>query len=124
MASVELTEAWIHLGSDLSVFVSHPLREIRETSTSQTQVRTYAGGVQRLITGPARPQTFEVSLVRVPAAMVDVLRGWRGTLLLLRDVRGRTIWGAYQSLQIADWRGEDSHDVAFTFQTVTHSIEV
>lgn len=121
MASVELTEAWIHLATDLSVYITHPLRDIREVADSRSEVRTYAGGRRRLITGPARPSAYDVSFVRLPSAKLQTLRDWRATLLLLRDYQGRAIWGSYRTLQVVDWRGEGSHDVSFEFTQVTHS---
>lgn len=124
MASVTLTEIWLHDASDPDSYVRLPLQEIAEQSQSHVEVREFAGGVLRTITRPIRRVSYPVRLVQVPSATVETLRGWEGTTLMLRDVRGRLVFGVFAGLEVSDWRGEGSHDVQFTFQTVTHSVEV
>ena len=124
MASVTLKETWIHDATDMATFVRIPWSELTVEPSRQAQVRTYAGGRQRLITGPARPRTATLTFPLTDRDALDMLEGWCGTMVFVRDTRGRTMFAMYPSLNISERRIDHRPVVSLALHEVTASIEV
>ena len=88
------------------------------------EIRTYAGGRRRLIKRPGLTRTIEVHIPRTTRTQRETLAAWQAQLLLYRDGRGRLMFGTYLDFPQEDQPGPGRSDVGFTFQEITHSIEV
>lgn len=119
MASVTLDKLWLHDAADPATYLALPARVPDEVDSAVGEVRTYAGGRQRVVTRAARPRKLNYELIRVSSSDLETLRGWKGTILLLRDYHGRRLWGVYFELGIKNWRGEAAHDVSFDVREVS-----
>lgn len=120
MASVDLDRAWLHRTDDLSVYVSAFSADWNDVETVAGEVRTYAGGRMRIVSRPRRQQTLSVTLRYVPLADIDTLRDWAGDVLMLRDKRGRKLYGTFFTSTVKDLKGVAYADVEFTFSQVTY----
>ena len=125
MASVTLDSIWMHDADDHTDFVRARAGSINVVSGADGQVRTYAGGRQRLIRGPAQPRTMSVTMSNIERDAVNDIEQRRGTVQMLRDGRGRVVFGAFFDLQVDETPGlRGRASASFTFQEVTASIEV
>lgn len=124
MASVTLKQTWIHDADDLDTSVRIPWSELTVEPSRQAQVRTYAGGRQRLVTGPARPRTATLTFPLVDRATLDTLEGWCGTRVFVRDTRGRTMFAMYPALRVSERRTDHRPSVSLTLHEITDSVEV
>lgn len=93
MASVTLTELWVHLDSDPSRFVRAPLSALSEQRPAPAEAREYAGGVVKIIRRPTRRRSFTARLEVLPRADADQLAEWTGETVIVRDPRGRLLKG-------------------------------
>lgn len=125
MASVTLDRLWIHDADDLSSYVRFFTAPDRGDDRTQAgEVRQYAAGRQRLITRTGRRKELPVTLRQVTDDDLETLEDWLGSLVMVRDHRGRLMFASYFSLGVTDMRDRSGFDVAVTFIEVTHSIEV
>ena len=125
MASVTLDSIWMHDADDYSDFVQARAGSINVVSGSDGEVRTYAGGRQRLIRGPAQPRTLTVTLPNIERDVLDDVESRRGTVQMIRDGRGRVVFGTFFDLQLDETPGlRGRASASFTFREVTRSIEV
>ena len=95
MASVDLTQCWIHLGSDLSQTVSMNLLSLQENKESDGDIQNFAGGVRRVITTGDVAREVDISTDYVPRTSYDTIYAWSGLPIMFRDPLGRKIFGAY-----------------------------
>ncbi len=89
-----------------------------ETDKRNIQVRSYAGGRRRIISTPQRVRSTPMTLRLVSDADLEVLRGWVGRLLLLRDGQGWRRWGTFDGIQVSTVRPAPDapvHDVVLTW---------
>jgi hypothetical protein len=94
---VVFTGTWITdqaTGASVQVFKT----DRTEQDTVGATVRTYAGGRRRIISTPADVRSSALTFQRASGADVEVLRLWRGRLLLLRDFQGWRRWGMYADI--------------------------
>lgn len=122
MASVALYELWVHAGDDLADYVTSDgfLAESSSTS-SRAEIRTYAGGVERLVTRPGTPRTLDVSMPQVARDVIAWLEDHAGQVVMVRDPRGRLVWGMYSRVAVSEEAGPVLPDVSFTLRSVTYS---
>lgn len=121
MASVDLDRAWVHRTDDLSVYVSSFSAEWDDVEQVDGEVRAYAGGRLRVIRRATQRRTLKVTLRYVPLADIDTLRGWAGDVLMVRDKRGRKMFGTFFSSQVSDLKGLTYADVTLEFQQVSYT---
>lgn len=126
MASVTLEQAWFHDAEDLSTYVAADLNAASEQAERVGEVRRYANGRLRLITGPARPGVLDVQLEYCSRVVVDQLRAWIGKRLFYRDPRGRTEFGTFMQLSVDEIPGvgDDVANVSLGFQKLTGTVAV
>lgn len=122
MASITLSELWLHNGADLADYVtSQGFASQSSDRSARGEVRTYAGGRQRIIRRAGTPDRITVTLPSVSRAVVTWLEDHAGQLCLLRDPRGRKIWGTFWTVSVSEKAGSALPDVSLELQSVTHS---
>lgn len=124
MAVVTLTKLWLHEAADLSEYRSWYSTDRRDGRDQAGEVREYANGRRRLVTTPAKAQKLGVTVRLVTDDDLVWLDDHAGTLLMLRDHRGRVVFGSYFTLDIVDYDDQSGYDVSFAFESVTYSVEV
>lgn len=123
MASVTLDDLWLHDAANLSSSIAGALTGEDESTSKPGEVRRYANGRLRSITGAGSSVELRLQMDLADRADVDVLRGWvkTGTKLLLREPKGRLLWGVVFALDVTEVAGasDDFADASFTFRQVT-----
>ena len=122
MASVQLQGVYLARVADLSTTLRlNAGVEIASAETVRGGFRNYAGGRVRLITMPGRDRRVTVSARRIDRATREQLTAWAGQLLLLRDGRGRKMYGAFLEPSFTEQQGLPFCSAALTFVEVTRS---
>lgn len=121
VASTVFGKLFVHDAADLDTWVRLRLRAFNEVSEKEGEVRAYAGGRRRAVSRVGDLRTFKIDIGRATRADVDQLREWTGTTVLVRDPRGRLVWGVYWAVEIEEWRSADVADVTLQVKEVTYS---
>lgn len=124
MASVTLTEAWLHDAGDHADYVRIKVASISEQASRDSEVRRYAGGRLRTITGPARPGAINVVFDRVERPQLDWLRQRSGEHVMFRDPKGRVEFVSYGQLDIEEVAGRLWARLTMTLRVVSGTVEV
>lgn len=120
MAQVTLDDVWFHLPDQPSSFVRATLTSEREITTRSTQVRNYAAGRRRAITRPGTSRTLFLGLDLAERVDIVQLQAWEGAVVMLRDPRGRKLWGIYDGLTVDELSGQEQvANVTLVFVEVT-----
>jgi len=102
MASVTLTEVWLHRANDPATVIKLEDATGIDVEASVTgNVYPFSTG-RRWITTDVKWQNVEIVALHVLRTDVDILQSWVGDLLELRDPTGRQIWGIYQEFSIKE----------------------
>jgi hypothetical protein len=111
MASVKLLQTWVTLVSTGQSVKGYTARGRSRTATKEGETRRLAGGRFRAIgtLGVRRAQTF--ALRDVSLADISTLESWVGQLVLVRDNRGRRMFGVYWSVPYSDRQDPNYYDV-------------
>lgn len=121
MASVLLDRVILTDAADLSDSIAFYSDDRGDSRTRDGAFKTYAGGRVRLVTTPTRTRTLTLRAVDVTPAQVAWLDEHTGTTVLLRDKKGRRVWGSYLSVSEVDRLAQTKQDVALTFVQTTYS---
>jgi hypothetical protein len=123
MTSVALTTVWLNLASDLTDNQSFPMMsKLSVTPERPGEAREYANGRIRLVRKGAQKTTFNVTLPLCTRDQIEWIEANTGELMLIRDDRGRKVWGTYFKPSIDEVSEDtDAGDVEFTFVEITHS---
>lgn len=124
MATVTLDRVYLHLASSLATYLTFFTAGRSDQRSVQGGVRRYANGRLRSVVRTGTMQQLPLTLLKVTDANLVTLDSWQGTLLLLRDVRGRVLFGSYYSLNVDDYEDRSGYSVSLTFQQVTSTVEV
>ena len=125
MVTVTLNELWLHDADDHADHVRVPYASMDVSEARQGEVRTYAGGRRRLITGPAKPRTASVTAQNIDRAIADEIVSRRGSVQMVRDGRGRVLFGTFFEVSLDETPGrKEMVSVGFTVHEVTRSVEV
>ena len=120
---VAFTDAWLIdvTEPDVTVHTSHPDR--KSATSVGGEIRSYAGGRNRVITSANTTATFPLTLQLVNDDELELLTLWRGRVLLLRDGQGRRVFGTFLSLDVDDYWDPTGplHNVSLTFTELTYS---
>lgn len=121
MATLTLDKTWVSLfTTGDSVAGWRTADDDGDEYGVQARVATYAGGRQRGITTEGVSGTWSVSLRGISTADTEKLRTWLGQTVLVRDNRGRKMWGLLATLPRRTWKEQlDLYDVTVTIQLVT-----
>lgn len=122
-ATLTLNKVYLHDSDDLSDLVAFYSKDRGDDRARSAGVRSYAGGVRRVVTRVGRSQSLPVTLVLVDDASLVKLDDWMGHVLLFRDHLGRVVFGSYPALSVVDHK-DGTHDVSFAFEMVTQTVEV
>jgi hypothetical protein len=122
MATVALATVWLNLASDLSDYQSFSfMSDLEVTPEVDGEARRYAGGRIRLVRKGNLTHSFHISLPSCTRTQVEWLTTNTGQLMLVRDDRGRKVWGVYFKAPTIEISGEDCADVTIDFVEITHS---
>ena len=115
--AVTLSTVWINLASTLSNYQSFPQMSTLSVDTNQPgQVRTYAGGRLRLVTTAGVARTAAVT-----RDQINWLQSVVGQTVLVRDDRGRKIWGTFLTPKVTENQHNGNGDVTLTINEITYS---
>ena len=120
-ASVTLSTVWINLASTLSNYQAFPLMSALQVDTNQPgEVRTYAGGRLRLVTTAGVARTATVTLLECSRDQINWLQSVVGQTVLVRDDRGRKIWGTFLQPKVAENQYAQTGDVTLVINEITY----
>jgi len=121
-ASVTLTTVWINLASSPSNYQSFPLMSGLEVDTNQPgEVRTYAGGRLRLVTTAGVARTATLTLPECSRDQINWLQTYVGQTVLVRDDRGRKIWGTFLQPKVNENQYAQTGDVTVVINEITYT---
>lgn len=124
MATVTLTEVWIHDAAEPSNYVtSDGFGTGGPTDAARGEVRTYAQGRRRVIRRAGRSRTYDRTFPAVSDAWLEWMGDHIGSTVMVRDPKGRLFFGVFWSLDVTDLPGGAPPDVTVEFEDVTYSIE-
>lgn len=125
MSSVNLNHIYIHKGDNLSDYIEAEFAEpLTEVSNRQGRVKRYAGGRFRAVNPKGKMSAVKTQINWLPEADLDKLHEWAGELVMIRDARGRLLFGVYRVVSAQDYRAHDNGSTAIEITEITHSIEV
>lgn len=120
MASVALRDLWLHNANDLSDSITLWLADESALVYVLGEVRRYANGRRRTVTRVGQSESVRVTVHISDRTQYDQLKDWCGSLLMLRDKRGRKLWGSYFDLDVTELVPSTFLAVAFTFEAATY----
>lgn len=120
MAGVTLRTLWLNDADDLSDYRSFNLMaKMSVTTQKPAEVRRMAGGRRRVVTRDGTAREFDVDLPNLTRAQVEWLEDHLGRVLLVRDDRGRKMYGAYFALPDDAHAYDVESDVSLTLVEIT-----
>lgn len=102
MATVTLSDLWVHDASNLNSYVKVYMGSLAETSARAGEVRAYANGVFRSITAGAQARSYSVELPYLSRVDLVTLQAWIGSPVMVRDPLGRKVFGTYFSVDASE----------------------
>lgn len=118
--SITLTKVWVSLAATPSVSVSFFSAGRGDTRQTLGAVRPYANGRLRAISRSVSQQRLTITGRALTATQLASLDGWRGQIVLVRDVWGRKLYGTFFDLSVADYAAPNTYqDVTFNVDQVT-----
>ena len=122
MTELALTDTIIAPVSDLTDTRTIGQYAEAEAVTDTTTVRTYAGGVRRIVSTPGRQQSYAVSYRYMSRANYDALLDLVSVPVLFRDQRARAVYGVIAGVTGSEFAVSDLvEDVSFVVQNITYS---
>jgi hypothetical protein len=98
MATLTLDRTWITLHSTGVSISGYSGRDREWSQSTNTEVRTYAGGRQRAVTSEGVSGSYTFTLRFVSEADVNTLISWMGQTVLIRDNWGRKFYGVVSEI--------------------------
>jgi hypothetical protein len=125
MASVNFRGIYLSRVTDLSdVLRLNATVGLSEARSIPGSFRRGANGRTRLIRRAGLDRSMSVSIGRADRTVRAVLEQWAGELLLLRDGRGRKVYGSYLSPQFAEKPGLPFTAISLTFVELSYDESV
>lgn len=120
MASVTLLYTWVNLLSTGESVKGYTARGRSHQRTGEGETRRMAGGRFRAVgtIGTRRTQGFAIRDLSYDDVLT--LEAWIGQTVLIRDVRGRRMFGVYWSVPTTDGMNANYYDVALDVTEVTY----
>jgi hypothetical protein len=120
VATLTLNAIWINLATTGASVSGYRNDGDADTAEMTGRVATYAGGRQRGVTSEGVAQTWPFTLRGVTTANTLTLRSWLGQTVLVRDNRGRKMWGVLMSAPRTPWKEQlDQYDVEVALRLVS-----
>lgn len=117
MATLTIDRIWINLAVSGADDYVKGLRDASESDSRSSvgRIVQYTGGRQRGITQKGVATGWSFTLRGVTAADTDKLASWIGQTVLVRDNRGRKVWGFYLAVPRVPWKEQlDLYDVSLS----------
>lgn len=125
MSSIDLTGVYIAPASSLSTLtILNAGVNVSAVSGVVGDFRRYAGGRTRLITRVGTDHSVNVSITHASRATRETLTALAGQTVLLRDGRGRLVYGSFLALDVKEAQGLPYCDLGFTLTEITTDVEV
>lgn len=126
MAYVTLTGVYLAPVDDytLQTVLNAGVQPLSDRTGVIGEFRRFAGGRVRLITQSGTERGLAVTVSRATRTTRELLDSWKGQTLLLRDGRGRLVFGSYLTLEVTEQVGLPYCDLAFEFVEITTDVEV
>jgi hypothetical protein len=122
MAAVQLSALWLHTASDLSDSMTLGQNAEAEELSKPGEVRTYAGGRHRAVKRAGTTTVLRITAPFMTRGDYLSLQDRVGVKQMLRDQRGRKLWGVFWQVTGDEWLAKDRVErVEFTFEQLTHS---
>lgn len=121
---IELDRVWIHNADDLAELVAAFSDQPVESQSRVGEVRQYASGRLQTVVRAGGRRSFDINLVDITDADLELLRDWVGRPVMFRDKRGRLHFGTYFELTPVDHADGTGWQAAFTLHEVTRSVGV
>jgi hypothetical protein len=121
MASITLQGVYLAPVTDLSDTLRiNAGAQVSESPDARAEGRRYSAGRVRMVKRVGKDRQVPLSFRRIDRATREQLDEWSGTLLLLRDGRGRKLYGFYSTVSFQEQPGLAFCDASLTFTRVTH----
>lgn len=124
MAEVALDYLYIHDYTNQSDYDTFGYADLEETWTMVGRVRRLAAGRLRLTTATGAQATYDIRFHNLTAAEVQSLRDRAGTHVMVRDMRGRVVYGVYFDVDVVDRPENGKRNASLTLETVTGTVAV
>jgi len=121
MASVALDTVYLALVSNLTAPLLLDVPGIDDDDEGFGEVRSYANGRQRSISGAGGRRTIDLEPDWLTRAEVALLRSWKKQMVLYRDPTGRKIYGVFHRVRSSPYILNQMERVSFTLTEVTFS---
>lgn len=120
MASVKLLQTWVTLVATGQSVKGYTARGRSREASREGETRRMAGGRFRAVgtLGTRRAQQF--ALRDVSMSDIETLEAWIGQLVLVRDNRGRRMFGTYWAVPYTDRQDPNYYDVALNVTEATY----
>lgn len=121
MVAITLDRTFVNLVATGAVIQAYTGRGRSRNYRTDGAVQAFAGGRYRSIAleGVAGQQTF--MLRDVSTADIDTLKSWIGETVLVRDNRGRRMFGTYYEVGYQDRMLDGYYDVTLNVVEVTYN---
>lgn len=120
MTTLLLTKTWINQMTTGEAVSAQADADDEDVQEMQGRIATYSGGRQRAVTQEGVAGVWRRTLRQVSYADTEKLRTWMGQTVLVRDHRGRKLWGVVLSVPRSAWKEQvDTYDVTLSVQLVT-----
>ena len=126
MATVTTEDVWIHDAADLDDYIrlDHAVA-ISHTPSARATRRRYAGGRTRSVTRVGVVSDLTVQAEFVTLEQEQWLESKAGRRLVLRDMRGRIVWGMIPDPSFAEMGGHLTYSTcSLKFTGLTGTAEV
>ena len=122
MASITLETLWLNDADDPADLASFPFMSSLNSSPQQNvTITAFAGGRQIAIVTPGSANQVSVNLAACTASQRAWLETHAGTVVCVRDDRGRKFYGVYVSPSSDEHAYNDDADSSLTLNEVTFS---
>lgn len=119
MATVTLTQLWVHEATDLSDYLALYWSEGGEDYQGNATREMYAAGRLRMETTDGAAQDLAFTLPWVTATELQSLRDRTDRVQMIRDSRGRLIWGFWNRVPVSERRNDTHVSVQLAVRQVT-----
>ncbi len=125
MATLLLNKTWVNLYTTGESVTAWRSGDDSDVQTAAGEVRTYAGGRQRAITAEGLQVSWTFTLIGMTVTATNTLREWLGQTVVVRDNRGRRVFGVLFECPRRPWKEQlDTYDVEVTIRGVDAAEEV
>lgn len=120
MVMLTLTKTWINKFTTGAAVTGYRSGDDTDMQEMTGRIAAYAGGRQRAVTSEGVAGAWSFMLRQVSVTDTEILRTWLGQTVLVRDNRGRRMYGVLLAAPRTPWKEAlDTYDVEVTVRQVT-----